>query len=300
MAWDSAGVTTGPVTVPLVLAMGVGLGQRRQRGRGLRHPGPGVRSARSCPCCCWGSGCSGATARPPPRRRSDRRTRHGEREITVLTDVALITCIVQKGLADAMVDAAREAGARARPSTTRAAAACASGWASSASRSRSRRRSSTSWWPSDQVDRVFERMFLAGHLDTPGMGFIYVTPLDKAATVHPAARSRSGCGRGPDVAADEKLITVIVPQGQGHGAAAEQLYERGELRAALGGGAGAVRPTSRSGSGAFARTRPRCGSAARCPGPSNGSLRRASILWRRCRSCSCSAISRRGVGPRRR
>ena len=26
MAWDSAGVTTGPITVPLVLAMGLGLG----------------------------------------------------------------------------------------------------------------------------------------------------------------------------------------------------------------------------------------------------------------------------------
>ena len=26
MGWDSAGVTTGPVTVPLVLAMGLGLG----------------------------------------------------------------------------------------------------------------------------------------------------------------------------------------------------------------------------------------------------------------------------------
>ena len=27
VAWDSAGVTTGPVTVPLVLAMGLGLGK---------------------------------------------------------------------------------------------------------------------------------------------------------------------------------------------------------------------------------------------------------------------------------
>ncbi|PFN93340.1 hypothetical protein COJ85_26260, partial [Bacillus sp. AFS076308] len=26
VAWDSAGVTTGPITVPLVLAMGLGLG----------------------------------------------------------------------------------------------------------------------------------------------------------------------------------------------------------------------------------------------------------------------------------
>jgi hypothetical protein len=28
IAWDSAGVTTGPVTVPLVLAMGIGLGSQ--------------------------------------------------------------------------------------------------------------------------------------------------------------------------------------------------------------------------------------------------------------------------------
>jgi len=28
IAWDSAGVTTGPVTVPLVLAMGLGLGSQ--------------------------------------------------------------------------------------------------------------------------------------------------------------------------------------------------------------------------------------------------------------------------------
>jgi hypothetical protein len=32
-----------------------------------------------------------------------------EREITVLTDAALVTCIVQKGLADKIVAAAREA-----------------------------------------------------------------------------------------------------------------------------------------------------------------------------------------------
>ena len=33
------------------------------------------------------------------------------REITVLTDVTLITCIVQRGLADAIVQAAVDAGA---------------------------------------------------------------------------------------------------------------------------------------------------------------------------------------------
>ena len=30
IAWDSAGVTTGPITVPLVLAMGLGIGNAVQ------------------------------------------------------------------------------------------------------------------------------------------------------------------------------------------------------------------------------------------------------------------------------
>ena len=34
------------------------------------------------------------------------------REITVLTDISLITCIVQRGLADTIIEAAREAGAQ--------------------------------------------------------------------------------------------------------------------------------------------------------------------------------------------
>ena len=37
----------------------------------------------------------------------------------------------------------------------------------------------------DQIDRIFERMYLAGKLDTPGKGMMYVTPLEKAATYVP-------------------------------------------------------------------------------------------------------------------
>jgi nitrogen regulatory protein PII len=39
--------------------------------------------------------------------------------------------------------------------------------------------------PMDQVDRIFERMFLAARLDTPGNGYIFVTPLLQAATYIP-------------------------------------------------------------------------------------------------------------------
>jgi nitrogen regulatory protein PII len=108
-----------------------------------------------------------------------------QREITVLTDVALITCIVQKGLADAMVEAAREAGAQgatiyyARGSGVRERLGVL-GIAVEVEKE-----VINIVVAQDQVDRVFERMYLAGHLDTPGMGFIYVTPLDKAATYIP-------------------------------------------------------------------------------------------------------------------
>jgi nitrogen regulatory protein PII len=108
-----------------------------------------------------------------------------QREITVLTDVALITCIVQKGLADPMVDAAREAGAQgatvyyARGSGIRERLGIL-GIAVEVEKE-----VVNIVVAKDQVDRVFEKMYLAGHLDTPGMGFIYVTPLDKAATYIP-------------------------------------------------------------------------------------------------------------------
>jgi hypothetical protein len=38
----------------------------------------------------------------------------------------------------------------------------------------------------DQTARIFERIYLAGRLDTPGMGYLYVTPLVQAATYIPA------------------------------------------------------------------------------------------------------------------
>ena len=39
--------------------------------------------------------------------------------------------------------------------------------------------------PQEQVEQIIEKMYLAGKLDTPGMGFIYATQLDKAATFIP-------------------------------------------------------------------------------------------------------------------
>ena len=39
----------------------------------------------------------------------------------------------------------------------------------------------------DQADLIFEAMFLAGKLDTPGKGIMYITKLDSVATHIPDA-----------------------------------------------------------------------------------------------------------------
>jgi nitrogen regulatory protein P-II 1 len=108
-----------------------------------------------------------------------------ERTLTVLTDVSLITCIVQRGIADAIVRAAREAGAQgatvhfAQGTGVRESLGVL-GVAVDVAKEVINVVVAT-----DQVDRIFETMYLAGKLDTPGMGFMYITPLEKAGTFIP-------------------------------------------------------------------------------------------------------------------
>ncbi|MEW5726949.1 MAG: P-II family nitrogen regulator [Pseudomonadota bacterium] len=106
--------------------------------------------------------------------------------IPVLTDVHLITCIVQRGQADAVVKAAVDAGAEgatihyARGTGLREKLGL---WSIAVN---AEKEVVTIAVSREQLNFVFERMFLAGKLDTPGMGFMYVTPVEKAATHIPA------------------------------------------------------------------------------------------------------------------
>lgn len=106
-------------------------------------------------------------------------------EIIVLSDVALITCVVQKGMADGIVEAAQEVGAQgatiyyARGGGIRERLGVL-GFAIEVEKE-----VITIIVSADQLDRVFERMYAAGRLATPGMGIIYATTLDKAATYVP-------------------------------------------------------------------------------------------------------------------
>ncbi|MCB0342229.1 MAG: P-II family nitrogen regulator [Pseudobdellovibrionaceae bacterium] len=108
-----------------------------------------------------------------------------QRAMTVLTDGTLITCIVEKGQADVIVKAAREAGAQgatvyyARGSGVRERLGIL-GVAVEVEKEIINIVVS-----SEQADHVFEKMYLAGQLDTPAKGFIYMTPVEKAATYIP-------------------------------------------------------------------------------------------------------------------
>jgi len=108
-----------------------------------------------------------------------------QRNLTVLTDVALITCIVQRGLADPIVKAAREAGAQGATVFFARGTGVRERLGILGVAVEVEKEIINVVVSADQVDRIFEKMYLAGKLDTPGMGFMYITPLEKAATYIP-------------------------------------------------------------------------------------------------------------------
>ena len=108
-----------------------------------------------------------------------------KREITVLTDVSFITCIVQRGIADTIVKAAQEAGAQGATIHYARGEGIRERLGILALAVEVDKEVINIVVAKDQADRIFERMYIAGNLDTPGMGLIYLTPLDKAATYIP-------------------------------------------------------------------------------------------------------------------
>lgn len=108
-----------------------------------------------------------------------------KRELIVLTDVALITCIVQRGMADQVVQAAQDAGAQGATIYYARGGGVRERLGILGLAVEVEKEVINIVVAADHVDRVFERMYIAGKLDTPGMGFLYVTPLEKAGTFIP-------------------------------------------------------------------------------------------------------------------
>lgn len=107
-------------------------------------------------------------------------------DIVVLTDAMMITCIVQRGLADKVVEAAQRAGAHgatifhARGTGVRQRSLGLLGITVNAEKE-----VVCIVVASEQADHMFEKIHAAAKLDTPGMGMMYLTHIEKMATYVP-------------------------------------------------------------------------------------------------------------------
>ncbi|MGE5769254.1 MAG: P-II family nitrogen regulator [Betaproteobacteria bacterium] len=109
-----------------------------------------------------------------------------QNEMIVLTDAVLITAIVQRGIADMVVQVAQDAGAQgatifhAHGTGVRQKRMGLLGLTINAEKE-----VIYIVVPADQADAIFERIFVAAKIDTPGMGILWMTPLEKMATYVP-------------------------------------------------------------------------------------------------------------------
>lgn len=109
-----------------------------------------------------------------------------ENKIIYLTDVSQITCVVQEGLGEVILQAARNLG-------------ISTGAITYHSKGLGLRERLGLWGmavdtekdvvsilvASEQKDLLFDALYLAGGLDTPGKGFMYVNQLEKMTTYLP-------------------------------------------------------------------------------------------------------------------
>ena len=105
--------------------------------------------------------------------------------MTFLTDVAMITCIVQPGYADVILKAARESGATAALVHQGRGIGIRERLGLLGIAVDAERDVVNVLVSSDQTEIVANNIFKAGQFDTPAKGFLYITPLDKAATYIP-------------------------------------------------------------------------------------------------------------------
>ena len=107
------------------------------------------------------------------------------RNITYLSDVALITCIVQRGAGDDIVRAAQDAGAQGATVYYAKGGGIRERLGVLGVAVEVEKEVVNIIVSTDQKEMVFNSIYLAGQLDTPGMGIAFITPLDKAATYVP-------------------------------------------------------------------------------------------------------------------
>ena len=108
-----------------------------------------------------------------------------DRQIVYLTDAKLITCVLQNGLAEKVLDAAKNCGAQGATVSYARGTGVRDRMGLIGVTIDENKEVVRIIVSAEQTELVFEAMYLAGELDTPGKGIMYISELDRIATYVP-------------------------------------------------------------------------------------------------------------------
>ena len=108
-----------------------------------------------------------------------------ERNITYLSEANLITCVLQTGLAEGVLDAAKNCGAQGATISYARGTGVRERMGRVGVAIDEEKEIIRIIVSDEQADRVFDAMYLAGKLDTPGKGIMFMNKLDRVATYIP-------------------------------------------------------------------------------------------------------------------
>jgi nitrogen regulatory protein PII len=108
-----------------------------------------------------------------------------QRNITYLSETNLITCVLQSGLAEEVLDAAKNCGAQGATISYARGTGIRERMGLMGVAIDEQKEVIRIIVSDEQADRVFDAMYLAGKLDTPGKGIMFMNKLDRVATYIP-------------------------------------------------------------------------------------------------------------------
>ena len=107
------------------------------------------------------------------------------RNITYLTDALLITCVIQKDCAEPVLEAAKNAGAQGATVSYAQGTGIRERMGLVGVTIDEQKEVIRIIVSKEQSNLIFEAMYLAGQMDKPGRGIMYMSKLDRIATYIP-------------------------------------------------------------------------------------------------------------------
>ena len=108
-----------------------------------------------------------------------------KRNVTYLTDALLITCVIQKDQAEPVLEAAKNAGAQGATISYAQGTGIRERMGLIGVTIDEQKEVIRIIVSEDQSNLIFETLYLAGQMDKPGRGIMYMSKLDRVATYIP-------------------------------------------------------------------------------------------------------------------